>query len=42
MEDLEDTQYFVEGALSDVVPLDAGKIYSNDEFNEYVAKLGDQ
>ena len=41
MEDLEDTQDFVEGALPGVVPLDDGEIYSNDEGNGSVAERGD-
>ena len=35
---LEDTQYFDEGALTDVSSLDVGEIYSGDEVNEYYAE----
>ena len=40
MGDPEDNQYFVEGSLHDVSPLDDGEICSNDEGNEYVAEGG--
>ena len=38
MKYLEDNQYFVEGNLPGVVPLDTGEIYSNDEGNEYFSE----
>ena len=41
MEDLEDTQYYDEETLSDVVPLDYVKGSSNDEGNEYVVEGGE-
>ena len=37
MEDLEDTQDFDEGALSNSAPLDAGENTSNVKGNGYVA-----
>ena len=41
MEDLEDTQYFDEDTLPDVVLLDSGEKYYNEEVNWYVAEGGD-
>ena len=40
MENLEDTQDFNQKDLPDVVPLDAGIIFSNDEGNESVSEGG--
>ena len=42
MEDLGYTQDFDEGDLSDISPLDASEIDSNDEGNESVTKGGDK
>ena len=36
----EDTQYFDNGYIPDVAPLDYGESYSNDEGSESVAELG--
>ena len=40
MEDFENTQYLYEDALLDVVPLNDGENYSNDEGNESIAEGG--
>ena len=40
MGDLEDTQYFDEDALPDVLPLDAGENYYGDKGNKYVVEGG--
>ena len=42
MGDLEDTQYFDEDALPDVVPLDTGDFFSNDKGNESFTEGGDK
>ena len=42
MEDIEDTQYFYEYALSDVYSTDVGKVFSEYEGNESVAEVGDK
>ena len=42
MEYLEDNQHFDEGALLDVVALDAGENSSNDEGNKYLEKGRDK
>ena len=40
MEYLKDTQYFDEGALTGVIPLNSGENYSSDEGNFSVLKVG--
>ena len=42
MVDLEDKKYFDENALPDVVTLDAGENYSDDEGNESVLEGVDE
>ena len=42
MEYLEDAKYFDEDNLPDVIPIDAGENYSNDEGNESFAEGGDK
>ena len=42
IEDLEDTQYFDEYALTNVFPLDSGKTFSGYEGNEYFTKGRDK
>ena len=42
MEDIEDTKYFDEDSLPDVVPLDADENSCNDEGNEYFVEGEDK